>query len=213
MSAASTLLSKKDRKILKDPLWDNNPITFQVLGVCSALAVTIQMQTALVMSAALTFVVVLSNVAISLLRNYIPSKIRIIVQLSVIASLVILVDQILKAFLFDISKQLSVFVGLIITNCIVMGRAEGFAMANPPKESFYDGLANGLGYSIVLVSVAVIREILGSGSLFGFRVVPEALYSAGYVNNGLLVLAPGAFIVIGLLIWAQRTVMGVAKDD
>ncbi len=213
MSAASTLLSKKDRKILKDPLWDNNPITFQVLGVCSALAVTIQMQTALVMSAALTFVVVLSNVAISLLRNYLPSKIRIIVQLSVIASLVILVDQILKAFLFDISKQLSVFVGLIITNCIVMGRAEGFAMANPPKESFYDGLANGLGYSIVLVSVAVIREILGSGSLFGFRVVPEALYSAGYVNNGLLVLAPGAFIVIGLLIWAQRTVMGVAKDD
>jgi len=206
-------LSRKERKILTDPLWDNNPITFQILGVCSALAVTVQFQTALVMSAALTAVVTGSNLVISLLRNYIPSKIRIIVQLSVIASLVIVVDQILKAYLFGISKQLSVFVGLIITNCIVMGRAEAFAMQNPPRAAVFDGLANGIGYSAVLLSVATIREILGSGSLFGLRVIPENLYKAGYVDNGLMVLAPGAFIVIGLLIWLQRTLMGTTKDD
>jgi Na+-transporting NADH:ubiquinone oxidoreductase subunit D len=211
--AASGLLSKRDKKILKDPLWDNNPITFQILGICSALAVTVQMQTAVVMSLALTFVVVMSNTVVSLLRNFIPSKIRIIVQLSVIASLVILVDQVLKAYLFDISKQLSVFVGLIITNCIVMGRAEGFAMGNPPKEAFLDGLANGAGYSVILLAVAAIREILGSGSFFGFQIVPQFLYGSGYVNNGLMVLAPGAFIIVGMLIWAQRTVMGVEKHD
>ncbi|MFH1724469.1 MAG: NADH:ubiquinone reductase (Na(+)-transporting) subunit D [Elusimicrobiota bacterium] len=206
-------ISRKERRILKDPLWDNNPITFQVLGICSALAVTVQMKTALVMCLALTCVLTFSNTIISCIRDYIPSKIRIIVQLSVIASLVIVVDQLLKAFLYDISKQLSVFVGLIITNCIVMGRAEGFAMANPPRESFFDGLANGLGYSAILMAVSTARELLGSGSLFGVAVLPEALYKLGYVNNGLMVLAPGAFIVIGLLTWLQRTLMGVTKDD
>jgi Na+-transporting NADH:ubiquinone oxidoreductase subunit D len=206
-------LSKQERKILKDPLWDNNPITFQILGVCSALAVTIQMQTAVVMGIALTSVLTCSNVIISLLRNHIPAKIRIIVQLSVIASLVIVVDQVLKAYLFTISKQLSVFVGLIITNCIVMGRAEAFAMANGPRASALDGLSNGLGYSIVLIAVASVREILGSGSWFGLRIIPQAAYDMGYVNNGLMVLAPAAFIVIGLLIWAQRQWMGVTKDD
>ncbi len=206
-------LTKREKKIITDPLWDNNPITFQILGVCSALAVTVQMQTAVVMSIALTVVTAGSNLVVSSLRNYIPSKIRIIVQLTVIASLVILVDQILKAYLFQISKQLSVFVWLIITNCIVMGRAEGFAMGNPPREAFLDGLANGAGYSFILLTVATIREILGSGSWFGFRIVPEFAYSHGYVNNGLMVLAPGAFIIVGLLIWAQRTFMGVEKHD
>ncbi len=206
-------LSKKDKKILIDPLWDNNPITFQILGVCSALAVTVQMQTAVVMSLALTAVTASSGLIVASLRNYIPSKIRIIVQLTVIATLVILVDQVLKAYLFGISKQLSVFVGLIITNCIVMGRAEGFAMSNPPREAFLDGLANGAGYSLILLSVATIRELLGSGSWFGFKVIPEFLYAHGYVNNGLMVLAPGAFIIVGLLIWAQRTIMGVEKHD
>jgi len=206
-------LSKRDKKIFMDPLWDNNPITFQILGVCSALAVTVQMQTAVVMSIALTVVCAGANLVVSLLRNYIPSKIRIIVQLTVIASLVILVDQVLKAYLFQISKQLSVFVGLIITNCIVMGRAEGFAMGNPPREALLDGIANGAGYSIILLAVATIREILGSGSWFGIRIVPEFAYAHGYVNNGLMVLAPGAFIIVGLLIWGQRTLMGVEKND
>jgi len=206
-------LTKREKRILKDPLWDNNPITFQILGVCSALAVTVQLKTALVMSLGLTAVVTFSNLAISLLRNLIPAKIRIIVQLSVIASLVIVIDQILKAYLYDVSKQLSVFVGLIITNCIVMGRAEAFAMSNPPRESFLDGLANGMGYSLILITVATIREILGSGSLLGYKVVPAALYRLGYVNNGLMVLAPAAFIIVGLLIWAQRSYMGVTKND
>ncbi len=207
------MFSRKDKKIFKDPLWDNNPITFQVLGVCSALAVTVQMNTAMVMSIALTVVLIGSNVVISLLREYIPSKIRIIVMLAVVASLVIVVDQILKAYLYDISKQLSVFVGLIITNCIILGRGEGFTMANPPKESFIDGLGNGLGYSLLLMAVATIREILGSGSVFGIKIVPPALYDLGYADNGLMVLAPAAFIIVGLLIWGQRAVMGVTKDD
>ncbi len=206
-------LTMKDRKIFKDPLWENNPITFQVLGICSALAVTVQMKTALVMSLALTVVLMGSNVIVSMLRNYVPSKIRIIFQLSVIASLVIVVDQILKAYLFDISKQLSIFVGLIITNCIVMGRAEGFAMSNPPRASLIDGLANGLGYSAILMIVSAIREFMGSGSFFGIKVVPQALYDLGYSDNGLIVLAPAAFIIVGLLIWMQRTLMGVEKND
>ncbi len=206
-------LTMKDRKLFKDPLWENNPITFQVLGICSALAVTVQMKTALVMSLALTVVLMGSNVVISMLRNYVPSKIRIIFQLSVIASLVIVVDQILKAYLFDISKQLSIFVGLIITNCIVMGRAEGFAMSNPPRASLIDGLANGLGYSAILMIVSGIREFMGSGSFFGVKVVPQALYDLGYADNGLMVLAPAAFIIVGLLIWGQRTLMGVEKND
>ena len=207
------MFSRKDKKIFKDPVWENNPITFQVLGICSALAVTVQMNTALVMSIALTVVLVGSNVIISLLRDYIPSKIRIIVMLAVVASLVIVVDQILKAYVYDISKQLSVFVGLIITNCIILGRGEGFAMANPPKESFIDGLGNGIGYSVLLMAVATIREILGSGSVFGISIVPQALYNLGYADNGLMVLAPAAFIIVGLLIWGQRAVMGMTKDD
>lgn len=206
------LLSKHDRKMVKEAMWDNNPITFQILGICSALAVTVQLQTALVMSAALTFVVAMSNVTISLLRNFIPSKIRIIIQLSVISSLVILADQFLKAYMYDVSKQLSVFVGLIITNCIVMGRAEAYAMANPPWRSFVDGLGNGLGYSAVLIIVATFREILGSGTLLGYHVVPQALYEAGYVNCGVMVLAPGAFFLLGIIIWVQRAISGYSES-
>jgi Na+-transporting NADH:ubiquinone oxidoreductase subunit D len=206
------LFGKKERAAFVDPLSDNNPITVQVLGICSALAVTIQMNRALVMAAAVIAVVCTSNVVISLIRNLIPPSIRIIVQLSVIASLVIVVDQVLQAFLYDVAKSLSVFVGLIITNCIIMGRAEAFAMANPPWQSFLDGLGNGLGYGIILVGVAVFRELLGSGSLMGFKVIPQALYDMGYVNNGLMVLAPGAFILLGLMIWAQRTWTGYAEE-
>ena len=205
------LFGKVEKKAFKDPLSDNNPITVQVLGICSALAVTVQMQTALVMSAALIAVIACSNTVISLLRNMIPSKIRIVVMLSVIATLVIVVDQVLKAYLFDISKQLSVFVGLIITNCIVMGRAEAYAMANKPWPSFVDGLGNGIGYSVILMIVAFFREVLGSGTVFGVQVVPDAMYAAGYTNMGLMVLAPGAFIILGLLIWAQRTYSGYVE--
>ncbi|RMH62108.1 MAG: NADH:ubiquinone reductase (Na(+)-transporting) subunit D [Calditrichaeota bacterium] len=193
-------------KVLTNPLSDNNPITFQVLGICSSLAVTVQMKTALVMALAVTAVVAFSNVIISMLRKYIPSKIRIIVELAVIATLVILVDQMLKAYLFNISKQLSVFVGLIITNCIIMGRAEAFALQNSPWPSFLDGVGNGLGYGWILMTVATVREILGSGSFLGFKIVPQALYNAGYENMGLMLLAPGAFIILGLLVWVQRTI-------
>lgn len=188
-------------KIVLDPLSDNNPITVQMLGICSALAVTAQLPTAVTMSIAVTLVLCASNTIISALRKKIPPKIRMIVQMVIIASLVIVVDQILKAFAFEISKQLSVFVGLIITNCIVMGRAEAFAMQNPPKESFLDGLGNGLGYSIILIIVATCREVLGAGTLAGFRVLPES-----YPGNGLMVIAPGAFVIIGLLIWLQRSI-------
>jgi len=206
-----SLLSKKNMGFIKDPLMDNNPIATQVLGICSALAVTVQLQTAIVMSIAVTLVVAFSNVLISLVRNKVPSNIRIIVELAIIATLVILVDQVLKAFLYDISKQLSVFVGLIITNCIVLGRAEAFALQNKPWPSFLDGLGNGLGYSMILIVVAFGRELLGSGTLFGFQVIPDAAYAAGYQNMGLMVLAPGAFILLGLIIWVQRTITGVAE--
>lgn len=188
-------------KIVLDPLSENNPITVQMLGICSALAVTAQLPTAFTMSLAVIAVLCASNTTISLLRNVIPPKIRMIVEMVVIASLVIVVDQILKAFAFEISKQLSVFVGLIITNCIVMGRAEAFAMSNPPKAAFLDGLGNGLGYSAVLLIVAFIRELIGFGTLAGWKVLPES-----YPGNGLMVIAPGAFVVIGLLIWLQRTI-------
>ncbi len=196
---------KRELKVLVDPIVENNPIAVQVLGVCSALAVTTKMETALVMSVALTAVTTCSNVAISLIRNKVPSSIRIIVQLTIIASLVIVTDQILKAFLFDIAKQLSVFVGLIITNCIVMGRAEGFAMQNPPKESLLDGLGNGAGYSAVLILVSAIRELLGSGSLLGITLLTPVTMGGWYTPNGLMVLAPGAFFIIGMGIWALRT--------
>jgi len=206
-----SLLSKKNMGFIKDPLMDNNPIATQVLGICSALAVTVQLQTAIVMSLAVIAVVSISNVMISLVRNKVPSNIRIIVELAIIATLVILVDQVLKAFLYDISKQLSVFVGLIITNCIVLGRAEAFALQNKPWPSFLDGVGNGLGYSMILITVAFGREILGSGTLFGFQLIPDAVYAAGYQNMGLMVLAPGAFILLGLIIWVQRTITGVAE--
>lgn len=200
------LFSKKNKRTLSDPLSDNNPITLQVLGICSALAVTVQFNTALVMSAAVIFVLTISNVTISLLRNKIPSKIRIIVELAVVATLVILVDQILKAYLYDISKRLSVFVGLIITNCIILGRAEAFALQNKPWPSFLDGLGNALGYAAILAVIATGREILGSGTFFGLKVIPESFYAAGYENVGLMVLSPGAFILLGLIIWAQRMI-------
>ena len=197
---------KKERTIMKDPLWDNNPITLQVLGICSALAVTTQVKVALVMCVAVIVVISISNLVVSLLRSFIPSNIRIIVMLAVISSLVIVVDQVLRAYLFEMSKQLSVFVGLIITNCILLGRAEGFAMSNPPWRSFLDGLGNGLGYSIILLMVAALREIFGSGAFFGFSVIPQELYEMGYQNIGLMILPPGAFIALGLIIWAQRSI-------
>jgi Na+-transporting NADH:ubiquinone oxidoreductase subunit D len=207
-----TLFSKKERKIIKEGLWDKNPITFQVLGICSSLAVTTQLKTALVMSVALTVVTASSNTIISLLRNMIPSKIRIIVQLSIVSALVISADQFLKAYMYDVSKQLSVFVGLIITNCIVMGRAEAYAMANPPWRSFLDGIGNGLGYSCILILVAICREILGSGTLLSFPVIPQSFYDSGYVNCGIMVLAPGAFFLLGIMIWIQRAISGYTED-
>jgi Na+-transporting NADH:ubiquinone oxidoreductase subunit D len=208
-------MDKKLKKIISDPMVDNNPITKQVLGICSALAITVKMEQAVVMSLALTFVLVCSNVIISLLRKGIPGKIRIIVQLIVIASLVILTDQILKAYLYDISKQLSVFVALIITNCIIMGRAEAFAMQNNYKDAMYDGLGNAIGYGSVLIIVATFRELLGSGTLFNYSIMPASIYlenGGWYVNNGLMLLAPGAFIILGLIIWVQRTYTHYIED-
>ena len=204
---------KKHRGFVSDPFSDNNPITVQVLGICSALAVTVQVKQALVMTAAVIAVLCCSNVVISFLRNLIPPSIRIIVQLSVIASLVIVVDQVLQAFIYDVAKSLSVFVGLIITNCIIMGRAEAFAMANKPWPSFLDGLGNALGYGAILVVVALFREVLGTGTLLGVPVVPQAAYDAGYENMGLMVLAPGACILLGLVIWAQRTWNGYTEEN
>ncbi|MEE8335303.1 MAG: NADH:ubiquinone reductase (Na(+)-transporting) subunit D [Candidatus Neomarinimicrobiota bacterium] len=206
------LLSKKSQQVFKDPLMNNNPITLQVLGICSALAVTVKMETAVVMALAVTAVISLSNLMIAALRNFIPGKVRIIIQLSVIASLVIVADQILKAYLYDVSKQLSVFVGLIITNCIVMGRAEAFAMQNPPGKALLDGLGNGLGYGMILIVVAFFRELLGSGSIAGFKVIPESFYASGYENMGLMVLAPGAFIILGLIVWIQRIITGIEEE-
>jgi len=202
-------------KILSDPLIDNNPITKQVLGVCSALAVTVKLEMALVMAVALTFVLTFSNLTISLLRKYIPMNVRIIVQLVVIATLVILVDQVLQAYMYDVSKQLSVFVGLIITNCIVMGRADAFAMSNTPRDSILDGIGNGIGYGTILIIVSIVREILGTGQMYGYQLIPMSFYlenGGWYMNNGLMLLAPGAFIVLGLLIWAQRTYTGFVEE-
>jgi len=198
---------------LIDPLVNNNPITLQVLGICSALAVTTQMSTSLIMSLALTMVTACSSAAISAIRNHIPGSIRIIVQMTIIASLVIVVDQILKAFAYDISKQLSVFVGLIITNCIVMGRAEGYAMKNPPLASFMDGIGNGLGYSLILISVAFVRELLGSGKLLGIEILPLVKDGGWYQPNGLMLLPPSAFFIIGLIIWAVREWKPVQREN
>jgi Na+-transporting NADH:ubiquinone oxidoreductase subunit D len=199
------LLSPKNRKLLQDPLNNSNPVTVQVLGICSALAVTVQMKPSIVMALSVVVVISFSNLVISTMRNIIPNRIRIIVQLVVVAALVILVDQVLKAFVYDVSKQLSVFVGLIITNCIVMGRLEAYAMANKPFPSVLDGIGNGLGYGLILVIVSAVRELFGSGKLMGFQVVPDALYKMGYSNNGLAILPPMALIIVGIIIWIQRS--------
>lgn len=205
------MFSKTNIKLLTNPLNSDNPITVQVLGICSALAVTVQTKNAIIMSLSVMAVIAFSNVIISLIRNLIPNSIRIIVQLVVVAFLVILVDQILKAYSYDVSKQLSVFVGLIITNCIVMGRLEAFALGNGPWKSFLDGIGNGLGYGVILVIISVIREILGSGKLMGYEILGNAtektgLYAYGYVNNGFMLLAPMALVIVGVIIWVQRSI-------
>jgi len=197
--------SKKNIRTLRDPLDDNNPVTVQVLGICSALAVTVQVKPALIMALGVIFVAAFSNLFTSLLRNSIPTRVRIIVQLIIIATLVTLVDQVLRAYMFDISKKLSVFVGLIITNCIIMGRLEAFALAQKPWPSFLDGIGNGVGYGIILVVVAIFRELFGAGTLMGYKIIPQWAYDMGYVNNGLMVLPPAALFVIGVYIWAQRS--------
>ena len=199
------ILGKDERKVLFDPLLSNNPIALQVLGICSALAVTTQMDKSFIMCIALTLVTALSSMSVSVIRNYIPPSIRIIVQMCIIASFVIVADQVLQAYAFEISKSLSVFVGLIITNCIVMGRAEGYAMQNPPWASFLDGIGNGLGYSIILMGVAFIRELFGAGKLFGVVILPTVNEGGWYVPNGLMLLAPAAFFIIGFMIWGIRT--------
>jgi len=208
-----SLFSVKNRKVFRDPLVDNNPIATQVLGICSALAVTTQVKPSVVMGIAVTVVVVASNLIISLLRKLIPSNVRIIVEMTVVASLVILVDQLLQAYAYNMSRQLSVFVGLIITNCIVMGRLEAFAMANKPGPAFMDGLGNGLGYAAVIVIVAFFRELFGAGNIYGVQIVPQALYESGFVNNGLMALPPGAFFLLGLLIWVQRLISKDSVED
>lgn len=204
------LLSKKDTNLILDPLADNNPITIQVLGICSALAITAELQASVVMAISVLFVLGVGNVVISLLRNIIPTKIRIIVQLIVVATLVIMVDQVLKAFAYELSKTLSVFVGLIITNCIIMGRFEAFALGNGPWKAFLDGIGNALGYGIILIIVGFFRELLGSGTLFGFKVFGDpvtktGLYATGYENNGFMIIPPAALIVVGIIIWVQRS--------
>src|SRR5210317_995017 len=203
------LFSQKNKRLLVDPLNDDNPITVQVLGICSALAITVQLKTAIVMSLAVMFVLVFGNLIVSLLRNLIPNRIRIIVQLLIVAFLVILVDQVLKAYAYDVSKQLSVFVGLIITNCIIMGRFEAFALGNNAWRSFLDGVGNALGYAVILIIVGFFRELLGSGTLLGFKVLGDPIektgvYALGYENNGFMLLAPMALITVGIIIWVQR---------
>lgn len=203
------LLSKKDAALIKDPLFDNNPITIQVLGICSALAITAELKASIVMGLSVLFVLAMGNVVISLLRNIIPSKIRIIVQLVVVAALVIIVDQVLKAFAYELSKTLSVFVGLIITNCIIMGRFEAFALGNGPKKAFFDGIGNAAGYALILIIIGFFRELLGSGTLLGYQVLGDPIaktgvYALGYENNGFMLLSPMALIVVGLIIWVQR---------
>lgn len=201
------LAKSKSYQAISEFFFQNNPISKQILGICSALAVTVQLNTAIVMSLALIFVVSFSNLSVSLLRHQIPRNIRIIVEVAIIATLVILTDEFLRAFMYDISRQLSVFVGLIITNCIVLARAETYAMGNPPWRSFMDGVANGIGYGSILIGVAFFRELLGSGKLLGFDVIPASFYEAGYQNMGLMVLAPGAFIMIGLFVWLEHALL------
>ena len=202
---AETLFSPKNRKLISDPLNDSNPITVQVLGICSALAVTVKVKPSIVMALSVIVVCAFSNLVIALMRNVIPNRIRIIVQLTVVAALVILVDQVLKAFVYDVSKQLSVFVGLIITNCIIMGRLEAFAMGNKPWPAFLDGIGNGLGYGAILIIVSIFRELGGSGTLLGYQIIPAFFYEMGYSNNGLAILPPMALIIVGIIIWIQRS--------
>lgn len=199
------LFSKKNIKVITDPLDDNNPITVQVLGICSALAVSVQLQPAIILSLGVIFVSAFSNLIVSTMRKAIPTRVRIIVQLIVIATLVTIVDQVLKAYMFDMSKKLSVFVGLIITNCIIMGRLEAFALGQKPWPAFLDGLGNGIGYGIILIAVGFFRELFGAGTLLGLKVVPQVFYDMGYVNNGLMVLPPAALFLIGIYIWIQRS--------
>jgi len=199
------LFSKKNKRLITDPMDDQNPITVQVLGICSALAITVQVEQAVVMALSVIAVMAAGNVIISLMRNTVPNRIRIIVQLVVVASLVILVDQVLKAFAYDVSKKLSVFVGLIITNCIIMGRLEAFALANKPWPSFLDGIGNGASYGLILIIVSVVREFFGSGKFWGIEIIPQAFYDMGYENNNLMILPPMALIVVGLIIWVQRS--------
>ncbi|MAM50279.1 MAG: NADH:ubiquinone reductase (Na(+)-transporting) subunit D [Flavobacteriaceae bacterium] len=199
------IFSKKNKKLLSDPLDDNNPITVQVLGICSALAITVQLKPAIVMTLSVIFVMACSNVIISVLRNLIPNRIRIIVFLVVISSLVALVDQFLKAYAYDVSKELSIFIGLIVTNCIVMGRLEAFALGNGVFKSLLDGIGNAIGYGVILILVAFFRELLGSGNLMGYQVIPDFVYEMGYENNGLMLLSPMALITVGIIIWIQRS--------
>ncbi len=205
MTEKEPLFSAKNLKLIREPLGHSNPITVQVLGICSALAITVQLKPAIVMTLSVIAVMTISNVVISLLRNMVPPRIRIIVQLVVIATMVILVDEILQAFAYDVSKQLSVFVGLIITNCIIMGRLEAFALSNKPWPAFLDGLGNAFGYGLILIIVSFFRELLGSGTLMGYQVIPDSFYEFGYENNGLMVLPPMALIVVGIIIWVQRS--------
>ena len=201
------LFSKKNKEAFNTPLFKENPVTVQVLGICSALAVTSKLEPAIVMGLSVTIIVAMANVIISLIRNTIPNRIRIIIQLVVVAALVTLVSEVLKAFAYDVSVQLSVYIGLIITNCILMGRLEAFAMQNKPWPSFLDGIGNGLGYAMILVVVAIFRELFGSGALLGFQIIPQSFYDAGYINNGLMLMTPAAFILIACIVWYQR-----AKD-
>ncbi|MFT6880844.1 MAG: Na+-transporting NADH:ubiquinone oxidoreductase subunit D [Algoriphagus sp.] len=198
------LFSKKTLQVIKDPLDDNNPVTVQVLGICSALAVTVQIKPAIIMTLGVIFVSGFSSLIISMLRKSVPTRVRIIVQLIVVATLVTIVDQVLKAYMFDISKKLSVFVGLIITNCIIMGRLEAFALGQKPWPAFLDGVGNGIGYGMILIAVAFFREVFGAGKLLGYQVIPDVFYEMGYVNNGLMVLPPAALFLIGIYIWIQR---------
>lgn len=200
-----SMISSKNFKLLTSPLNLQNPVTVQILGICSALAVTVKLKPAIVMGLSVIVVTAFSNLVISFLRNYIPSRIRIIVQLVIVAAMVILVDQVLRAFVYDVSKQLSVYVGLIITNCIIMGRLEAFAMSNKPWPSFIDGVGNGAGYAMILIMIAFVRELFGSGTLLGFRIVPQSFYDAGYENNGMMIMPTMALILVGCIIWIQRS--------
>jgi Na+-transporting NADH:ubiquinone oxidoreductase subunit D len=207
-----SIVSNKNFKLLSNPFNLENPITVQILGICSALAVTVKVKPAFVMGISVLVVTAFSNLVISWMRNYIPPRIRIIVQLVVVATMVILVDQVLRAFVYDVSKQLSVYVGLIITNCIIMGRLEAFAMGNKPWPSFIDGVGNGAGYAIILVVVATVRELFGSGSIMGFKIIPQSFYDAGYINNGMMIMPTMALIMVGLIIWIQRSYFSQLRE-